>query len=92
MMTSHADPSTREDFVVYLNGGFASNPRLVTAASCFVRIALASAFLSAVADRFGLWGAPGAAGVSWGDLEKFNAYVAQLNWSVPAMFIPLLGW
>ena len=90
MMNSHPDPSTREDFVVYFNGRL--NPRLVACASWLLRVALATAFLSAVADRFGLWGPPGAAGVSWGNLEHYNAYVAQLNWFVPAVFIPLVGW
>lgn len=35
----------------------------LTAASWAVRIALAAAFLSAVADRFGLWGSAGTEGV-----------------------------
>ncbi len=37
----------------------------------FLRIALAISFLSAVADRFGLWGSPGAANVAWGDWPTF---------------------
>lgn len=89
---AQADPPTGKDFVVYLNGRFSGNGRLINSASWFVRISLATAFLSAVADRFGLWGAPGAAGVTWGDLDRYNAYVAQLNWFVPAMLIPLVGW
>jgi hypothetical protein len=32
-----------------------------------LRVALAFSFLSAVADRFGLWGQFGVDGVSWGD-------------------------
>jgi len=32
--------------------------------------------LSAVADRFGLWGPPRAANVSWGDWPHFVAYTA----------------
>ncbi len=33
----------------------------------FLRIALAAGFLSAAADRVGLWGAPGTPGVAWGE-------------------------
>lgn len=57
-----------------------------------LRIALAAAFASAVADRFGIWGQPGANGVSWGDLSHFNAYVAKLNWFLPSAIIPALSW
>ena len=57
-----------------------------------LRIALAAAFASAVADRFGIWGQPGTKGVSWGDLSHFNAYVAKLNWFLPAAIIPALSW
>jgi hypothetical protein len=32
----------------------------------FARFALGASFLSAVADRFGLWGPHGAKNVSWG--------------------------
>src|SRR5699024_12638991 len=60
--------------------------------SWFLRIALAAGFLSAVADRLGLWGPPGAAGVAWGNWELFLDYVAALNWFVPASLIPALGW
>ena len=57
-----------------------------------VRLALAAAFLSAVADRFGLWGKPGDEGVAWGSVEQYEAYVALLNWFVPKSLIPALGW
>ncbi len=35
--------------------------------------------LSAVADRFGLWGAPGDPGVAWGNWDNFIAYTQTLN-------------
>lgn len=35
--------------------------------------------LSAVADRFGLWGAPGSNGVAWGNWENFVIYTQTLN-------------
>ena len=62
------------------------------AATWCVRLALAAAFLSAVADRFGLWGKPGDEGVAWGSVEQYEAYVALLNWFVPKSLIPALGW
>jgi len=66
--------------------------KLIRVGSWLLRIALAVSFLSAVADRFGLWGPPGSPGVAWGDLTRFNAYVAKLNWFMPARMIPILGW
>jgi uncharacterized membrane protein YphA (DoxX/SURF4 family) len=57
-----------------------------------VRVALAAAFLSAVADRLGLWGPLGADGVSWGSVSKYEEYVAQLNWFLPAGLVPVVGW
>ena len=52
-----------------------------------LRVALAFSFLSAVADRFGLWGQFGS-GVAWGDFGRFTAYTAQLLWFLP----PSLVW
>jgi uncharacterized membrane protein YphA (DoxX/SURF4 family) len=66
--------------------------RLVGTAVLLLRVALAAAFLSAVADRLGLWGPAGTEGVEWGDLAHFNAYVAKLNWFLPASIIPWVGW
>ena len=66
--------------------------RSVAIASWTVRLALALAFLSAVADRLGMWGPPGGAGVAWGSVEKYEAYVAQLNWFLPPSLIPAVGW
>src|SRR5262249_19858863 len=37
----------------------------------FARFALGASFLSAVADRFGLWGPYGAKNVSWGNFSHF---------------------
>jgi hypothetical protein len=54
-------------------------------------LALAVGFLSAVADRFGLWGKPGAAGVAWGDWSHFLAYTDKLNWFLPTLLIPSVG-
>jgi uncharacterized membrane protein YphA (DoxX/SURF4 family) len=59
--------------------------------SVFLRAALAASFLSAVADRFGLWGAPGQPHVAWGNFSRFAAYVGQLNWFLPAALIPAVA-
>ncbi|MEB0106266.1 MULTISPECIES: hypothetical protein [Pseudomonas] len=56
------------------------------------RVALASAFLSAVADRFGFWGAMGQPGVSWGSMQGFYLHVAKLVPWAPDMAVPALAW
>jgi hypothetical protein len=58
----------------------------------FARVALGVGFLSAVADRFGLWGAHGARNVAWGDFAHFLQYTATLNPLIPASMIPVVGW
>jgi uncharacterized membrane protein YphA (DoxX/SURF4 family) len=52
-----------------------------------LRAALAFSFLSAVADRFGLWGQFGS-GATWGDFGRFTAYTGRLLWFLP----PSLVW
>lgn len=49
----------------------------------FVRFAVASAFLSAVADRWGYWGKPRDINVSWGNWGNFLSYSDKLNFFVP---------
>src|SRR5712691_7770728 len=58
----------------------------------FLRCALGTAFLSAVADRFGVWGAPGQPGVAWGDFAHFQIYAAQVNAFLPPPLIPPVAW
>ena len=53
----------------------------------YLRIGLGSAFLSAVADRFGLWGKYG----GWGNFANFTHYVAQVNSFMPAFTISFLA-
>ena len=60
--------------------------------SVFLRLALGISFLSAVADRFGLWGSFGQPNVSWGDFSHFVAYTGKLNWFMPSAAIPALAW
>jgi uncharacterized membrane protein YphA (DoxX/SURF4 family) len=59
--------------------------------SIFLRLALGASFLSAVADRFGLWGAFGQAHVAWGNFGRFVEYTGKLNWFLPAAAIPALA-
>ena len=56
-----------------------------------LRIGLGVGFLSAVADRLGLWGAFGQPNVEWGNFSRFLDYTHTLNWYVPAGLIPTLG-
>ena len=70
------------------------NPRWTGAAqfsSVYLRLALGISFLSAVADRFGLWGAYGRPNVAWGNFARFVDYTAKLNWFLPAAMIPALA-
>ena len=65
-----------------LDQGATMGPRstaLAKFSSVFLRLALGISFLSAVADRFGIWGAYGLPNVSWGDYPRFVAYTAKLN-------------
>lgn len=59
--------------------------------SVFLRFALGFTFWSAVADRFGLWGAFGEPHVAWGTFARFVAYTGKLNWFLPRTIIPTLA-
>jgi uncharacterized membrane protein YphA (DoxX/SURF4 family) len=50
-----------------------------TTLQVFLRISISVSFLSAVADRLGLWGAAGEPGVAWGNWENFVAYSQAVN-------------
>jgi putative oxidoreductase len=55
----------------------------------YARIALAVAFLSGIADRFGLyWGR----NVGYGNFDGFIRYTAKVNSFMPAFTIPFLAW
>ncbi len=58
----------------------------------FLRAGLGAGFLSAVGDRFGLWGSYGKPGVAWGDMTHFLPYVGKLNPWFPGALVPALGW
>ena len=61
---------------------------LARVATLYARFALGAAFLSAVADRFGLWGKYG----GWGNFAKFTEYTGQVNSFMPVFIIPFLAW
>jgi len=82
----------KTDFLIHLDDHSGVSERTLRVASWAVRIAIGIGFLSAVADRFGFWGPPGAPGVTWGNLARYEAYVAQLNWFMPAILVPVAGW
>jgi uncharacterized membrane protein YphA (DoxX/SURF4 family) len=58
-----------------------------------LRVTLALAFLSAVADRFGYWGATGKAhpNVAWGTYSAFLDYTRSMLWFLPDASISILG-
>jgi uncharacterized membrane protein YphA (DoxX/SURF4 family) len=61
------------------------HPKLQLFALIGLRLALATAFLSSVAGRFGLWGKYGS---GW---TKFVAYAGRVNWYLPASWIPAVA-
>ena len=68
-----------------------NNPKLASYATVLLRLGLGVGFLSAVADRLGLWGAFGQPNVEWGNFSRFLEYTHTLNWYLPAAMILLLG-
>jgi uncharacterized membrane protein YphA (DoxX/SURF4 family) len=57
-------------------------------AMLYVRFALAAAFLSAVAARFGIWGE----NADPDSFKHFLEYAAEVNSFMPAFTIPFLAW
>jgi putative oxidoreductase len=60
-------------------------------APLILRLALGLTLLSAVADRFGIWGPPGGTTVAWGDWTHFVAYTAKVNSFLPSSLAPALA-
>ena len=69
-----------------------SAARILRFAELYTRIALGAAFLSAVADRFGFWGAYGQPHVAWGDFSHFTMYAGKVNSFLPGRVIPVVAW
>ena len=55
----------------------------------FLRISIGVGFLSAVADRFGLWNKEVSA---WGNWDNFLKYTRTLNPMIPPSLIPFFAW
>jgi putative oxidoreductase len=72
--------------------GMDRNWKLLDLSALALRLALAASFLSAVADRFGIWGKSGEPRVSWGDFGHFIAYTARLTSIVPQNLVPSMAW
>ena len=66
-----------------------SNLRL---AQLFLRWSLGLTFLSACADRFGIWGPPGSKYAGWGDWAHFLVYAETLNWFLPTWMQSPVAW
>src|SRR5206468_4520583 len=58
----------------------------------FARFALGASFLSAVADRFGLWGPDGAKNVSWGNFAHFVKYTGAVTSLFPSSLTVPFAW
>lgn len=56
-----------------------------------LRLAIGIGLLSAVADRFGLWGNFGDAGVAWGNWDNFINYTQALNFNIDKSAANILG-
>ncbi len=54
----------------------------------FLRLAISSGFLSAVADRFGIWSKDISV---WGNWESFLSYTQLINPWFPDSVIPIIG-
>ena len=61
-------------------------------ARLFARFALGASFLSAVADRFGLWGPFGAKNVSWGNFAHFVQYTGVVMSVFPGSLAVSFAW
>lgn len=69
-------------------GIFHAHPAFDRLALLYARLALGSAFLSAVADRFGLWGKHG----GWRNFTNFTHYTARVLSFMPSASIPFFAW
>jgi putative oxidoreductase len=58
------------------------------AAEWSLRLTIAAGFLSAVADRLGVWGPPGTANVDWGAWQPFVVYTRVLIFYLPQSLVP----
>jgi len=69
--------------------GITANWSVQRVAVLYARLALGVAFLSGIADRFGLYRGRN---VGYGNFQGFLDYAAKVNSFMPASTIPFLGW
>src|SRR5919201_2303343 len=69
--------------------GNAGRPDWPRWAALYARVALGAAFLSGIADRFGLYRGRN---IGYGDFAGFVRYTAKVNSFMPASTIPFLAW
>ncbi|HKQ71682.1 MAG TPA: DoxX family membrane protein [Polyangiaceae bacterium] len=86
------DPSTATWYWGLARMPLLRTPGFRKFAAVFGRIALASLFLSSVADRFGAWGRYGTPHVAWGDFQHFLAYAETLMPFLPKLVVVILAW
>jgi hypothetical protein len=65
---------------------------LTRIAPLLLRLALGIGFLSAVADRFGVWGPYGVGSVAWGNFSNFSMYTGKLAPWVPGVALPAFAY
>lgn len=80
------DVDIREKYLAQLRENATEIVRL------FARFALGASFLSAVADRFGLWGPYGAKNVSWGNFARFVEYTGAVTSVFPSSLTVSFAW
>ena len=85
-------PLTASEAMPYHAATSARTLTLERLGTLYARVALGAAFLSAVADRFGLWGKYGQPYVGWGNFGNFTRYAAAVNSFMPASTVPFLAW
>ena len=94
-MNTHSNanrPASAANRSTQLQGGVSASGAVFSSlASLLLRWALGVTLLSAVADRFGIWGPSGAANVAWGDWDHFVAYTAKVNSFLPSALAPALA-
>lgn len=87
-MTSNA-PLTSAESASQLAAKYTRTQKLERLGILYARVALGAAFLSGIADRFGLYTGRN---VGYGDFAGFVAYTAKVNSFMPTSTIPFLAW
>jgi thiosulfate dehydrogenase (quinone) large subunit len=80
---------TEEDRMAEVSGASRAARNLIT---FYLRLSLGIDFLSAVADRFGLWGPPESDHVAWGNFSKFVTYTAKVDPFTPSGTVHAIAW